>query len=904
DLAGLLGDSTSPAGARIRGQVRYDVSARSGPPPEGASLGPIAFSGQFILDDFHWPLTPTRALDATERVIDLRGKATPGADPEALAVVDKLFVRVDSVGTLRGSGKLPLTPGPFVSLSKVHGTVDAEGLNQILTPRLWGDSVTIKGSLQVSELSAALPLAADAPPFSLSAQLVTSGARIAIRDVGELPSCDANGTLAWPALRNVVATVGDVGKIIFSLNDVGLAASDSWLALGRGAVVHHVKVDIGRFLESEFGRRLVAGTFEQDKLPPPVTDLPYILKGHLSGTGVKLTLDESAGKPTGVTLENLRLLDASIAKWPFPFNVPARKLSGPVRISALLAGGAVQEVTAQASLSSGGANEAASASVELEETCLPQAPPGKRLGPIHVERLVLPLEDLDQIFGLRDLAGLSGTGTIEAGDAVYDPGTGSMTGTVELRNVKLTVALPAGLQAAMPPLLKMADYAVTGAVLEKYPIKTVTFSNVSARLQAEVKEGRMTLSGDIEPLDIRPDLPALGDTKLATLPATKLAVQLDVAPKSGGRTCTVGLEWGNGTKLNVTLKREPPPAAEAEKGAPGGGWRATGALTAAALGPTAATFDVPFDLAQQTVGPSTFTLPDVDLARLRKMLDGTGVQETKGHLKDLELKLKAFSLNSVSAAKLANGDVSGVLAGVHVSSGLADVDRLNGDFRVVVSSSGETAYVNSTIRLSSYEALLGNGEFHIPPPAQGQGGWLRLVAKCTRRESGADVQLDSCQVNLGGEVKLDTAGALAFTKTGLSKINLEVLKLSIPDMAQAWKTFGPPNLKNRDPWFGDIGLAGTGRFDGKLLWEAGGKLALDGKCLFDDSTLSLGKPTVFKLEKMSGELPLVVRAGGGAAAGDKGPVPAELRGQIKLGPLQWVQNPANKEWVQKKDLKE
>ncbi|MGD0089436.1 MAG: hypothetical protein ABSE73_05900 [Planctomycetota bacterium] len=161
DLAGMLYPSPQDVpehGESVNGHVRYDISAGDESPAAA-----LDFSGQFILENLHWPLASGCALDVPRRTVDLSGTARLDTGPEQPAAFDKLQLRVDGVGTLHGQGAWLSQPAARFTLQNVAGKMDGKALNELFQPRLWGDALTLKGSVELSDLSAALPSAPGNP---------------------------------------------------------------------------------------------------------------------------------------------------------------------------------------------------------------------------------------------------------------------------------------------------------------------------------------------------------------------------------------------------------------------------------------------------------------------------------------------------------------------------------------------------------------------------------------------------------------------------------------------------------------------------------------------------------------------------------------------------------------------
>lgn len=890
DLAGVLGAS-GPSG-----HVTFDLNGRR----ESLLLnsergGPVTFGGQVGLERFRYPFSANWALVAPNRRLDLAGKVDIDGIPGALAALNEIQLRVEGLGLLRGSGRVLTAPGLHLSLEQVGGPLDMAALNEIFEPHLLPGSVKVQGQLSISDFSTRIPLGSGAPPSSFAAKLAARGARVAFSTLGELPACDVSGTLAWPAIRDAKLALGDLGRIAFDMKDMRPADPHFWLALADGTVIHDLHIDVGRFWESEVGRRVLTANFNLAQPVAAVADLPYIFKGQLAGSELHLSIKPSVAKPERLALSGLRLEGYSIAKWPLPVKIPAKTFSGELNMDASMAGDLVNKLTFQGKLAETGVAGPASTRVEFEHTYFPGAEPAQRVGPVKINELVLVLSDLEQIFEIKRQTGVSGSGTVQIRDASLNLQRRAADAEIALDHCELQIEVSSSVQSALVQTLKMSDHGLIAAALENYPLETIKLANLSAKLQAKIDGNRVALKGRTEQLPIRIKMPSGvplvsllgdGDYTAYTLPPADIALEMELDEKNAPKMYRVELAWAKQSRLTLALK---PPEDVRDKAK--SFWVAKGSLDIAAAGGLSLSFNIPVDPLRRQVGDVDISVKELDLAPLAPYLKSRGIESLSGRLKDVDAHFRTFSYAMPSIEKLANIELNGSLANVAFSDAHAEFERLSGRLRCVLNSGGNSVSVNALLKLDSYEALLSGGAFYIPPPAQGHGGDLHVVGTFTRNENAGQIVLNKCEMNLGDDVQFSAGGTIGLAGTAVTSVNLNPLRVMLPDMAKAAATFGPPNLSNRAPWFGDVGLSGRGTYDGALLWDARGKAELGGKIGFQRSTITLGKTTPFVLSGVSGEFPLVLRwdaAQSGLVKQDiPGPQPFELRGKMNVGPLKF-----------------
>jgi hypothetical protein len=904
DLANVLRFEW-PAAGDGRPRIACDLSVRS----ENAAEG-IAFSGQLAVENLRVPLTARRELDLPRKTLDLRGTVKSDAS------LENLRLSLDGVGHLSGAGVIATTPAPCLTLSGMAGTLDAEGVRALFKPRLFGEQLIAKGSVAVSNLSAALPLGSAATP-GLSAQLASKEAHVSFHGLGELGWCDIAGTLDWPTLKDLDIKARNVGRARLTLANV-YPPDDGrfWSSLVSGLTFHELNVDLAGFCGTELWRRIYTGNYDPNQPVAAVLDIPFAFKGTLQGKDIRAEKRDGNGR-TFLVWKDLVFENLSVAKWPFPLELPVKDpradRSDPKEFRAVLRelatewkNDAVESIALKGDVTARAPDNTTALTLAFEHSLTAGESGALRPGNVSVPSAVIPVADLDHVLGLRKRTGAAATGLLHVREAVFDPTTGAASGTTELRKPAesetepaVSFALSRGVQSAASTILRLTRFAFAAPALEKNVVERIEVTpayselkpgDVHTALQVTREGTRLSLKGKTGPLSISTPLPALGNVSLGTLPPADVALEWDMAAEPGTPAYIVTLGLSNGIKLHAEIAHGPvQPAGDA----PSDPWRVTGTLDAPFAGGLALAFDVQFDVAQQQAGPLVLKAQDVDLAAVGRVLVKSELLPPdsqfalKGRARNVTLEVNRFPLGTVSAEKLANGRLTASLAGCGLTTAAAEVDRLTASVTCNLTAGSDGVAVNALVKADSYEALLGGGAFYIPPPPDGQRGLLKLVGKYTRRTGNSDITLAVCQFNLGNQVQADIVGSLFLTGDALTKIELPTLRIALPDMAQARRAFGPVNLESRAPWFGDVDLSGKGVFGGRLTWTAGQGVALDGEFGFEDATLMLGAQHSFVLRGIHGAVPVIVE-NGGLPAQQPAAAPHELRAKLKLGPLTYA----------------
>ncbi|HYG73792.1 MAG TPA: hypothetical protein VEK08_02065 [Planctomycetota bacterium] len=866
--------------AGIRGLVRFELGGRRESLLMNAARGgPVNVNGRLNLARLQWPFSSNWSIQMPSRTLDFIGRIDV-ENSEALAVVEDLQLRLDGVASLRGPGKVLEKPALYLRFDELSGKVDLSALNEIFSPRLLPDSIRLKGSLDVSRFTGQLGLANGAPPQQFAAALSANGVRATLQTLGELPAIDFAGELAWPALNGATLSIGELGRMNVSIRDVKPSDPNFLLTLAAGTKLHDFRIDVGRFWESDVGRRILTGTFDPKKAIPAVSEMPFIFRGFLSGQDVTLGIAPNVAQAEQLSIRGLKLEDYSIAKWPLPVKVPEKKFAGAMDLAASMKQNVVESVTVSANLVEPAVKGKTAARVDFEHTYYPVAAPEKRIGPVKIRQLLLPLETFDDFFDIKRNFGVSGTGLIAFKDGAFDILSQSGTSIVSLDNSTLLLPVPPALQNAAVSALRASGNNVLASTLETFPINTVKLANVNAAFEASIAGRRIKLKGTIEALPIKIKMPQnvplvslFGDSDYTayTLPAADVEIEADVGTAPGTSTYKLKLAWQKSNKLEL-LAREvasitPNPADTT--------WHFTGRFENPGIN---LGFAIPLDENKRTVGPIKLTVTEMDLSTLPQKFLPAAVQHLSGRAKNLEAVVNAVSYANPKLKDVA-ARIEGVLAGVNLRAAESEV-LLDGTAVVVLPGGGEGLAFTTLLKMKSCDALLGNGALYIPrTPAD-----LKFVGKWSEKDGISRLAIHTCEMTLGSELQISTGGSVVLAGTVPTEVNLEGLRIYLPDMARAVQKYGPDNLKNRDFWFGSINLAGAGGFDGKVYWDAKGKSEVSGKLGLDKATFALGDAGNYKLVNASGEIPLMLRFDAKAEPAAASPQP-ELRGKMTVGSL-------------------
>ena len=826
DLAGILG-------AGPTGHIAFDLGGMRESLPKNAERGgPVTFGFQFDLDRFRYPIATNWAVVAPNRRLDLDGKVDVEGTGEATAALRDIELRIEGLGQLRGSGRVLKTPGSHLSLEHVTGRIDMATLNELFEPHLMPGSVKVQGSLDVAELFYLIPMASGAPASTFSAKLASTGARVAFSTLGELPGCDIAGTLNWPALNGATLSLGELGRIAFDMKDMSPSDPHFFLAMADGTQIHDLRLDINRFWESEVGRRVLTSNFDLKQPVIAVADMPYIFKGQIIGTDMHLAVSPSVAKPEQLVLNGLKMTDCVIAKWPLPFKIPGKKFSGEMNLDAAMKGELVERLTLHGKLSETGPAGPAQARVEFEHTFFPTAAPEQRVGPIKIKHLAMALADLDQMFEIKRLTGVSGTGILQMSDASLYLQRMSAEAALSLDNCELQIEVTPGIHAALVSALKSSDHAVIATALENYPLETIKLANLSAKFQVTIEGNRISLKGRTEALPIRIKMPSgvplvsfigSGDYTAYTLPPADVSLEVELDEKNAPKAYRAQVALTDKTRLALTLH---PPLDIHDKTK--SFWTATGSLEAAAGGGLSLSFIVPIDPLRRQVGDVALGIKDLDLAMFGPLAKAEGISELSGRLTDVDLRVRPFSYAMPSIEKLANFELNGTLANVGFKDALAEFSHVGGKLRCVMTSAGESISVNSLLKLNSYEALL-NSMYKIPPPENGHGGILQVAGTLTRKDGISQFVLSKGDLSLANETQISAPGTIEFSGMEVRGVNLSPLRIVVPDTAKAIDAFSPADARAQVPWKDDAGISGLGTFEGAFTRDARGKMELNGK---------------------------------------------------------------------------
>jgi hypothetical protein len=885
DLSAMLGHALP-----LTGQADCEISSsREALVLDGARGGPLALSSTLHLRDFAWKLQPGRAnglsIVLPSRAIQLNGVLPLEFNGNTRLDVNDFALRIAGVGALSGSVVVPLQPGSPLLLKKTFGTIDFEALNSTFSPKLLGGDLDLKGVMDYAGVDWSIPLDASSPPLSICGRASSKAAQLTIKGFGPLPVCELDGLLDWPAFRDGHLKFGDIAQIDFELQTLNPGTPKYWLGFSNGAAINNISIDMGNILKSELGRRVLSGVFSETQQPPERGALPIDFEGRISAPNLKVNIELKPGDRAEISLSSLGLSGVSLKRWPLPFPVPGKIFSGMIRQITANLGGKDQSIELQGEVSALSEDKKERPlSTQFSTRILTDEKGRWRPGPVKVSSLSVPVPDLDRLFSISAATGLSGTGCIELKDAEFNPQTGDLQGALSLNSAALRLNLSKEMQSLLMEAGKLTEYGSILSAFDTCPVDNLCLSQLSTSQKLSLKDGLLRITGRVEPAQLGAKLPLLGEQGFM-LPAIDLDFQINLrdAHRKGRLLLKVSSH-----SLEINFEESAP-----------GIWACASKVSLARVPAGCLTLSTLIDLNAKTIGssaggkvsPLTLALADQKLPQLAALLAGAGAAlppgvTLGGDIKALKVEVQPFSFAPAAQREIPRVKISGRVEGVGIETPRHQFDGLTGDFfcDVNIADQGRSFTVNSRARLSSYEALLHNGFFLIPKAKPGHEADLSIKASGRRNANGTlGITLQQLDFSLGGYAELSAAGNLTAQPDGvLSQVVLDQLSLRLPDLAGARGIFGPANLDNRAPWFGDVAVAGETRFDGQFDWLAGKHLALSGKLGLKNAALSLGKNTALALRELNGELPLLLLSGAAPAN-----FPSVVNGDLKIGGVAW-----------------
>jgi len=871
--AGALLSNWLPTGSE--GRMRLSLSARSDALiVDEKRAGPLKIDGALDFEKARVLLPGGWALKLDRDRIDVRSEIVQPSKPEEALTLSDFSLR--ATPALNFYGALAFPPAGGVRIDNASAEIDSAALLARMEPSLLPSSMTLRGAINIEQAHLNT-----AGTFAAKANVRGDDLRMTLKNLGELPPLGLAGTLNWPAIEKTTLKVGNAGRISFSLKDTRLDTTRIAQELIDKAQVHSFEIDVAQLWESDLGRRLLTGTLDPAATPLPAGQLPFHVKGALLGTDLKFVVEPKSTDLQRVALTGVQSRDLAILKWPFPFNVPARTFSGPMQFEFdLRKDGSFESFAIAKKLTSSGPKDETPTEIVMAQRFGMESG-SMRMGPLRLQSVTIPFANLDQIFGIRTLTGLTSTGLARFRDVECDLVTKDVSGDFDIEKGRFLIPFPVSAQKAVINGLRSMDYPTIAAIFESYPVEELALTDVAIKGRAEMKSGKLTLKGRSEKCVLNAVLPvsiplfqSLKEQDLTKLPAADFTLAMDTKLPPGQRAMSLLLDWGGGKALTINLKEQG--RAEA--------WSVTGSLKIPGEEGLSATFDAPFDLAAQTVGPVSANIDEIVLDPIagRFMKNPQGLPALSGKMRDVRLDLRTINLKNASAASIANGKLSGQLENVAYSAPpLAEFAQLTGPFTFDLQSRGETFGVNALFKLTNYEALLNDGAVYITQPEAGKFGAIRWVGTVRRDATGITIQQNQAEMALEDDVSAEASGQIRINGDQLAFAKFETLRIFAKDLKRTIAKYVKPHLEHRAPWFGDIGLEGTAHFDGTLDTEAGKATNLKGSLALQNARVTLGQGAPFRVEGLNGALPVLLQFGAASNASS-----AEVRQtELTIGPL-------------------
>jgi hypothetical protein len=861
DLAAMMGRKLS-----VTGRAGCEIAAyREAMVLDSTRGGPVAFDSKLNLRNFVWNFQPGvpngLTLNMPAQSIQLSGQLPVEFDGSSVLAVDDLKIATDGIGTLSGSAKLPLQPGSSLTMKKVSGTIDFEALNDLFRPRLLEGDYELTGKVSVSGLDMTIPMDEKAPKLKARGMIASNAAHLKIKGFGTLPACEIDGTFDWPSIKDGKLKFGDIAAIGFSLNTLNPSAENYWLGLSSGTTIHNISIDMGNILKSDIGRRVLTGMFDETKQPPTRNELPIDFEGRIDGPKLKVDVELKPGGSTGISVSKLTLSGVKLSRWPLPFAVPKKEFAGVVQKIVADLGGRHQTLALEGEVTAPPEKNEKSLITKFSTSMSTDEHGHWVPGLIKVSHMSVPVPDLDQIFSFSATTGVTGSGSIDLNDAQFDPRSGDMEATMSLDKASLKLNLSKEVQAILFEAAKMTEYGDLLAWYGSLPIDSVIMNNLSTVQSVTMKDGLLKISGRVEPSQIGAKLPIVGET-FQPVPAIDVNFEMNLrAPKRNG-TLTLRLPT---TGIRLVFEENEP-----------GVWTCTTEAASAKMPDNKLVLTAPIDLNKKIIGqvldgkvtPCSITLSDQKLPQLTAVLAQAGLALPRGFalsgdVKEVKIEIQPFSFDPASPKQIPRATISGRIQSAGVDTPQHQFASLTGNFLCDVTIDGPSVTANGSVKLSSYEALLQNGFFLIPPAEPGHDAELNMTAKVLRSaDGGMSIALNQFDFNLGGYAKISAVGSATAAADGtISQMSLKKLQVHLPDMATARDIYGPPNLDNRTPWFGDLDITGESNFNGQFHWLPGNRIALSGKVALKNAAVTLGKSDPLRLQELNGELPIVYLRG-------------------------------------------
>ncbi len=745
-----------------------------------------------------------------------------------------------------------------VLLADALGTVDLAALNNAFQPRLFGDALSAIGEVKLSVKSTSFSLDGEGPPPNFDGRVHAQNLRLSVAGFGELPPLDLDTAVQWPALKTCALKLGDFASVAFGIDDVrNIADPNIW---GEKASITALRFDFGRLGASVLGRRLLAGT-PAGQEPPPASATAFPLAGILFGNTLETQwlvpfskIGASKLRVTGLNFDGISLLN-----WPLPLRLPEWQFAGPVAAELDFAKGAPSAATLSVSLTgkriagtpvnpfataAPGGNCSASFKAKLE-----RGEDGAWTArSAEVPNFSLPLASLAKLVEALDAAGLSIGGDLKGSDILYDAAAGEASGTFQIAGASMRCAIPERARSLASEGLTLMDYGLEALALKS--IAEAGVKDFSAQFTFRATRSKVEIEGavPIGSIFVKSSL-WFFDKEVAKIPAGKIRIESTELPSG---TCTVAatLSWPGG-KLAANMQSFPDKK-----------WSIAMSLNDVVLAGNGIDFSGLIDLANNKSGPFVVTAGPVNVADIGRLLalSKNGIADGwSGAIRKLRLAVDPISLVQGAPQSL-TARLTGEFADAALEFRGNSLGKLDGTFALEGGLDSEQFTFKFDPLLTSYSALLYDGAFLIPPPRDGSVGEFHLHGAIPR-DTFAPIRIDVCKLDLGGLVKCSASGSAGVGANGGPSLQLKNVSVTIPNLDHATQAFGPANLKNREPWFGDIKLGGKARFAGACSWESAAKCAFDGAVELTDASFRLGVSTPFVMQGINGSIPISIRRG-------------------------------------------
>ena len=858
------------------GRLHYELGLRRGPAAENEKTpGPLNVSGHIDIATLRQTLAPGHELEITDKRVHVQSAIQFDSDDAGTTLFHDAKLSFDGVGSL-SAAKLACG-GRDGAWSVQNGALqlDVAALNALFKPPFLDEHVTVEGVLRATGVD--FSSAQKDGAFHLAGDVATAGARFALPGIGELPPCSAQGHLDWPALTQVKLAFGSVFNAALELRDLRPDPwgqnEAAWAGILAQSTVSELNLDVGQFMQSDAGRRLLYGTSKRNRAIPP--ELPVAFEGVLSAKNIQPQLAHGLDGRSGVIIPGLQVRDLTLTRWPFSLRVPTLVLSGnvtatlgcdrdfgPVALSCTVA-----EVLPKPLTGPG-------ISGEFDIAFGPDAHGVWQPRPLRIKTLAIPFAALNRVVSLAEVLGITVDGKATVSDTIFDTNSGDFKGHVLIDAPSVGLSVPEQLQPLLVNALRSAHYTLSASVLENYPITTARFTNFSADIDVTRAGSTDVVSGKTHRGTLTVKLPVVGsEVGLFSLPELQFRYEHS-RPQEGQNRYALAIDWPKDNALAVKL---------ADDG--GGVLKLEGEFSSHVTNGKKVAFAAAADLQKRIVGPVTLTMSSIDAAELNAIAAAVGPRMESnplpvyGEFQNAKFELPAFPLRGLAAPKSINAKITGKFSGFGIK--LNDWDRveLSGPVVCILNYAAGTLGVNTLVTLENYGALLG-GTFLIPPPPAGRAGSLKLAGKfAASGANGSEFLIENLDLNLAGNILATAEGSILSTGTEpISDIKLQHFRVSSADLQDAARTILPANLDPRS-WYETMDLAGNGAVDGDFTWNESGRSQLNARLHLRHGVFTIGKTAPLIFRELNGDVPFVLRNGSGA--GDAG-APLEQRGVLTV----------------------